>query len=525
MTLTFGSLFSGAGGLDAGFHNAGFTCRWQVELDRTCRSVLARHWPQVPRFSDVRAVGPHNLCPVDVIVGGFPCQNLSTAGNRAGLAGEKSGLWWEMLRVIRELRPRFVVWENVAGLLSSDGGRDLRRVCGSLAEHGYFGLVRTLDAQHFGVPQRRRRLFGVFATSRFNPGDGGRLAFPQPGEDHAGLVRLCAAVLAVGPGSGGDPPPRRKAGSEVAGDPGGGAEGQGAGLIAFGGNNTGGQRRGDSALSAKGGTGRIDFESETFIVHGENSTAMTGNGSADVAFPAEVTRRLDSTGGFATNQGGTIVVAQCHGTNVGPMGALRSGNGNTAGGVPFVAAFNPQGGGTQTTLGLNERLVGSLSVGQTPGVVQGMGAVAGDAGDRTHALTSVGADASEDGTGRDATEDLAPTLRAMAHSGSHANAGGQLAVAFAENQQGEMRTADISTSLAAKGGKPGQGYAALLDGPDVRRLTPTECERLMGWEVGWTEFTHTGKRIKDGPRYRMLGNGVVMPVALWLARRLRDHVN
>lgn len=445
MTLTFGSLFSGAGGLDAGSHNAGFSCRWQVELDRTCRSVLARHWPQVPRLSDVRAVGPHNLCPVDVIVGGFPCQNLSTAGNRAGLAGEKSGLWWEMLRVIRELRPRFVVWENVPGLLSSDGGRDLRRVCGSLAEHGYFGLVRTLDAQHFGVPQRRRRLFGVFATSRFNPGDGGRLAFPQPGEDHAGLVRLCAAVLAVGPGSGGDPPPRRKAGSEVAGDPGGGAEGQGAGLIAFGGNNTGGQRRVSSALSAKGGTGRIDFESETFIVHGEHSTAMTGNGSADVAFPAKVTRCLDSTGGFATNQGGTIVVAQCHGSNVGPMGALRSGNGNTAGGVPFVAAFNPQGGG-------------------------------------------------------------------------HANAGGQLAVAYVQNQRGEVRPQPTVLPAVQL---PATNQTPFLVAPDVRRLTPTECERLQGWPEGWTEFTHTGKRIKDGPRYRMLGNGVVEPVARWVAANLR----
>lgn len=149
---------------DLGFDRAGLKCAWQCEVDPYCRSVLKRHWPDVARYDDVTDL--RHPPAVDIVVGGFPCQDLSIAGKRAGLSGLRSGLFWEMLRVIKEVQPSLVVWENVPNLLASDGGRDIRRVCSALAEHGYFGCVRTLDAQNFGVPQRRRRLFGVFARGR-----------------------------------------------------------------------------------------------------------------------------------------------------------------------------------------------------------------------------------------------------------------------------------------------------------------------------------------------------------------------
>jgi DNA (cytosine-5)-methyltransferase 1 len=161
--LTFGSLFAGVGGFDLGFERAGLCCRWQVELDPACRAVLARHWPGVTRFTDVREVGKHNLPPVAVIVGGFPCQDLSVAGKRQGLLGDRSSLFYEMTRIAHELRPRLLVWENVPGLLTSDGGRDFARVLLELGRVGFHGGWSGLDARYFGLAQRRRRLFGVFA--------------------------------------------------------------------------------------------------------------------------------------------------------------------------------------------------------------------------------------------------------------------------------------------------------------------------------------------------------------------------
>src|SRR6185312_32662 len=108
--MTVGSLFAGIGGFDLGFERAGFEIKWQVEIDPFCRAVLAKHWPDVRRYEDVRTVGAE-LERVDVVCGGFPCQDISFAGDGAGLDGERSGLWREFSRLIGELRPRYVVVE------------------------------------------------------------------------------------------------------------------------------------------------------------------------------------------------------------------------------------------------------------------------------------------------------------------------------------------------------------------------------------------------------------------------------
>ena len=159
--MTFGSLFAGIGGFDLGFERAGMHCTWSVEIDDRCNEVRTHHWPDVRQYKDVRDVGRHNLEPVDVICGGFPCQDLSVAGRRAGLAGERSGLWWEFHRIIEELQPRWAVIENVPGLLSSNSGRDMGTIVGALGKLGYGYAWATLDAQYFGLAQRRRRVFIV----------------------------------------------------------------------------------------------------------------------------------------------------------------------------------------------------------------------------------------------------------------------------------------------------------------------------------------------------------------------------
>jgi DNA (cytosine-5)-methyltransferase 1 len=163
--LNVGSLFAGIGGFELGLERAGFEIEWQVELDPYCRAVLERHFPHAQRFEDVREVGAANLAPVDLICGGFPCQDLSAAGKGAGIDGARSGLWSEFARIVRELRPRYVLVENVPALLTGKGKRwdraPIGRVLGDLAEVGYDAEWARMSAREFGAPHLRQRVWIV----------------------------------------------------------------------------------------------------------------------------------------------------------------------------------------------------------------------------------------------------------------------------------------------------------------------------------------------------------------------------
>lgn len=163
--MNVGSLFAGIGGFDLGLERAGMRVSWQVEQDPYCRAVLARHFPEAVRFEDVREVGGQNLAPVDLVCGGFPCQDLSPAGKGAGLDGARSGLWSEFARIVCELRPRYVVVENVPALLTGKGKRwdraPVGRVLGDLAEAGYDAEWACLSAREFGAPHLRKRVWIV----------------------------------------------------------------------------------------------------------------------------------------------------------------------------------------------------------------------------------------------------------------------------------------------------------------------------------------------------------------------------
>ena len=167
-TPTIGSLFAGIGGFDLGFEQAGFTTAWQVEIKPECRAVLADHFPHARQFADVRTALP-DLWRVDVICGGFPCQDVSTMGRRAGLGGKRTGLFFDAMRIVSTLKPRWLVLENVPGLLSSNDGRDFETVIATLAECGYLGYWRMLDARYFGVPTKRRRIFMVAGLGVYPP--------------------------------------------------------------------------------------------------------------------------------------------------------------------------------------------------------------------------------------------------------------------------------------------------------------------------------------------------------------------
>jgi DNA (cytosine-5)-methyltransferase 1 len=164
MGLTVGSLFSGIGGLDLGLEWAGFETKWFCEIEEFPQKVLKHHWPEVPIYNDVREITADTVIPVDVIAGGFPCQDISWAGIGRGIdynlseqEGTRSGLWWEMWRVIRNLRPRYVIAENVPALTH----RGLDIVLGSLAQIGYDAEWQTISAASVGAPHIRERVFIV----------------------------------------------------------------------------------------------------------------------------------------------------------------------------------------------------------------------------------------------------------------------------------------------------------------------------------------------------------------------------
>lgn len=172
--MRFVSLFAGVGGFDLGLERAGHECIAQVEIDKHCRSVLGKHWPDVPKHDDVRtAIGFANTIGLvgrtDLVCGGFPCQDVSVAGKRAGLAGERSGLFWDALAFATHVQAKWILLENVPGLLTSNQGRDFGTVALALGDAGFDYLEwRVLDSQFFGVPQRRRRVFIVASTTTPN---------------------------------------------------------------------------------------------------------------------------------------------------------------------------------------------------------------------------------------------------------------------------------------------------------------------------------------------------------------------
>lgn len=187
MSCDVASLFSGIGGFDLGFERAGMRIVCQAEIDPFCRAVLARHWPDVQRFADVADVRHR---PVDVVCGGFPCQDLSMAGRRYGLAGARSSLFFLFASVAAELvRERgWIVVENVPGLLHSAQGRDFAIMVRTLGDIGFHDLAwRVLDSRYFGVAQWRRR---VYVVARRAAGDGARTVLLEP-ESGGGHLAPC----------------------------------------------------------------------------------------------------------------------------------------------------------------------------------------------------------------------------------------------------------------------------------------------------------------------------------------------
>jgi DNA (cytosine-5)-methyltransferase 1 len=442
------SVCSGIEAATAAWEPLGWSAAAFAEVDKFPSAVLAHHYPGVPNHGDFTTIKAADVGSVDLLVGGTPCQSFSVAGLRGGLADDRGNLALEFLRLADRTRPEWLVWENVPGVLSSNGGRDFGSILGGLVELGYGWAYRVLNAQHFGVPQRRRRVFVV---------------------GYLGDWRRAAAVLFERHSLQGHPAPRRKAGQGVAGtvdaSAGGSDENDAAdGRLIAGTLNANGKAAG-SATQQDAETGmllamclnahpsrRMDGESETFVTHAlradgfDASEDGTGRGTplVPVAFAENSRAELRLEGGD-----GTIVAS------------LKTGGGKPGQSYPAIAFSSKD-------------------------------------------------------YGNDALDDCAPTLRAGAHSKSHANAGVPPAVAFQSVDFGADATEECSPTIRR------HDPMAVLpsDRASVRRLTPRECERLQGFPDDYTLIPYRGKPAADGPRYKALGNSMAVPVMRWIGERI-----
>jgi len=193
--LKYGSVCSGIEAVTVAWKPIGWTAAFFAEIEPFPRAILKHHYPDVALHGDFTTIGRDDYGSIELLVGGTPCQSFSVAGLRGGLDDERGNLALEFLRLADRKRPRWVVWENVPGVLSSNGGRDFGSILGGLVELGYGFAYRVLDAQFFGVPQRRRRVFVV---------------------GYFGNARRAAAVLFERHSLSGHPSPRGEAGKDVA---------------------------------------------------------------------------------------------------------------------------------------------------------------------------------------------------------------------------------------------------------------------------------------------------------------------
>lgn len=406
--MRFAEFFAGIGGFRLGLERAGHACVWACEIAPFPREVYRERFGAEPDAADLLAVDPASVPASDLWAGGFPCQDVSAAGKRAGLAaGTRSGLVWSWLdlldRVPADRAPSWLHMENVPGILSSREGEDFGALLAALDERGFVGAWRVLDAQGFGVPQRRRR---VFILARRAGGLG-----PGPAE-----------VLLEPEGVRGSAPAGESSGTQA-------------------------PRR------ARGGIG--------VSVAGTLQSHHPRNAPDDA---------LCVVGG----------VYQCRGGNVGPLGALRRGNGNVIANTVQASAghSSPRGDGSDNL-------------------------VAFDLAQVTHAEN------------RSRCEPGGPAPTGAALRRPH--------VAFVvepESGQGadlRARPCDTAPTVAATDGARQTDRGVRLAGPrGVRRLTPRECERLQGFPDDWTATPGAS----DAQRYRALGNAVAVPVIEWIGRRL-----
>ena len=508
--MIYGSVCSGIEAATVAWKPLGWKAAWYSEIEKFPCEVLEQRHPRVANLGDMTKLHEteeFNERTIELLVGGTPCQSFSIAGLRKGLADPRGNLALHFLSILERKRPRWVVWENVPGVLSSwsdekagggDGGRwqsnDFDTFLAGLRELGYGLVWRILDAQFIGVPQRRRRVFVV---------------------GYFGDWRPAAAVLFERHSLSWDSPPSREKGEGFAPDvtPSLRASGTGSKDV---GETTGQDPVVAAPLGAHSGSGyRQDLDNETYVP----STANT------------LTKRMHKGINTTVDEGQPPVVAFMggQGSKAGSVAAsdktcptLRSSD-SGSNRTPAICfdAESLGGGWAPRDVAANIDKSGTLNCTYRKAVA--------------HTLKGRGHDASEDGTGRGTPivyenhgqdsrikkVDQAPAVSAKAGTGG-----------------GNVPLVGEPSLLTMREGKPGGGKGPLVrknksgtlatgnnqtlfSGMAVRRLTPRECERLQGFPDDYTLIERNGKDAADGPRYKALGNSMAVPVMRWIGKRIK----
>ncbi len=463
--MIYGSVCSGIEAASAAWHPLGWRAAWFSEIEAFPSAVLGHHYPDVPNLGDMTKIHEREefqLGAIDLLVGGTPCQSFSVAGLRKGMADPRGNLAIVFLSIAYRARPRWVVWENVPGVLSSEGGRDFGAFLGGLAELGYGFAYRVLDAQFLGVAQRRRRVFVV---------------------GYLGDWRRAAAVLFERASMSGHPPPRRKTREGVAG-----------------------------TLSARtkgaGGLG-TDFDLDGGLI----SHAITGEGvdaSEDGSrrgTPLVARTLLGKSGDSHADDLDTYIPV------VSPAIKARDGKGPSSDGdgdgdgAPLIVttlAIRGRAGGHQ----LETREDGTANAILTPsGGRAGIGVGAVAVFDPNQITSKANRSRCE--------ADVSHTLPNSPNSPNS-----PIAFSPTDYAAGVFSELDHSTPITASRdasrATPIAAYVA-----DVRRLTPRECERLQGFPDDYSLVRYNGKPAKDGPRYKAIGNSMAVPVMVWIGKRMQ----
>ncbi len=511
------SVCSGIEAASVAWHPLGWQPVAFSEIEPFPSAVLAHHYPNVPNLGDMTKFQEWPDEPVDLLVGGTPCQSFSVAGLRKGLEDPRGNLMLTYLAIAQRYRPRWLVWENVPGVLSSNGGRDFGTFLGALGELGYGWAYRVLDAQWFGVAQRRRRVFVVA---------------------HLGDWQRAAAVLFERESVQRNPAPSREARQGAAASVGGGtylgnAEGGALNAPYLTCSNIDSHVNNQTPLVAqqvKCATGDITHALTTRSAAEEDGTGR-GTPLVPVVFKVRggVEREDGSRG--STNIGKqagkgylgseerafTLAAAQdqfvaqpvaFHENQRGELtvndtaGALKVGGGKPGQGYPAVAVAQPVAYGIDGEQNCSEELIGTLRSHQSGGyegarVAQPVygtdcynGAITGDV-----AATLGTPGSSVNASGPTVMQPVAPALTAS------------------NDPSRSPQSSEVTQQVAVV-------HATVMQ---VRRLTPVECERLQGFPDGYTNIPwRKSPEAPDGPRYKALGNSMAVPCMAWIGKRIAE---
>ena len=523
--LIFGSVCSGIEAASCAWHPLGWRAAFVSDIEKFPSAVLAHHYPDVPNYGDMTKFKEWPDHAIDLLVGGTPCQSFSVAGLRKGLADPRGNLMLTYLAIADRYRPRWLVWENVPGVLSADGGRAFGTLLGGLGQLGYGFAYRVLDAQHFGVPQRRRRVFVV---------------------GYLGDWRRAAAVLFERHSLQGNPPPRRETGKSVAGaitrgafSGGAGGRPEGAAADHFvaptlsartkGGGGLGTDFDLDGGLishaltSSNTRSGRLDPSGETFIAHSlraegfDASEDGTGRGTPLVPVVGTM-KSMSSSGGWSNSAdhaaaGYMIPVPSFY--SITPSNSNKDYNARLTDKAQAVTA----GGNRPSARGGDIIAIQERAIAENPNSgPDGVGVRADGIAYTLEARTvpqAIAFPTEMSGTQYASTEEMSPAL-SVKHT---------TAVAFQTRiaRNGRGQPSEIVPALnGADAGETSDMRPCVATGSAVRRLTPRECERLQGFPDDYTLITYRGKPAADGPRYKALGNSMAVPVMRWIGERIAE---